>query len=142
MSSTTSNGSRRSASPQRILLDRCISSSFAPVLRKSGLECVSLAEVFGNAVAEKMKDEEWIQWAAENDYAVLTVNPRILKVPVEREAILQFGAQIFCIANAQTTREDRAYLIGRHILSIMRKVRSKKTCFWRLYMGSPIRYDI
>jgi hypothetical protein len=89
-----------------------------------------------------MEDADWIQWAGENGYAVLTSNPRILKVPAEREAVLQFEAQIFCIANPQTTREDKAYLIGRHILSILRKIRSRKTCFWRLYMNSPVRYDI
>lgn len=142
MSTPTSRGSRPSFNEPRILVDRCISPSFAAVLRKSGLDCSSLAEVFGNSRAEQMKDEEWIEWAAVNGYAVLTANPRMLKVPMEREAIVRHGTQVFCIAKPDTTKEDKAYLVGRHILSIIRKMRTEDACFWRLYMRLPIRYDI
>lgn len=142
MSSPTSRGSKPSSSAPRILVDRCISPRFAAVLRKSGLDCSSLAEVFGNGRAEQMQDVEWIGWAAANGYAVLTANPKMLKVPLEREAILTHGTQVFCIAKPDTTKEDKAYLIGRHILSILRKMKTDDACFWRLYMSAPIRYDI
>lgn len=143
MSKRTSGGSGSSSkAPTRILVDRCISSSFAAVLRRAGIECSSLAEVFGNARAEKMQDIEWIQWASANGYAVLTSNPKMLKVGAEIEALLEHGTLVFCIGNAQTTKEDKAYVVGRHILSIMRKMQAGEACFWRLYMRPPIRYDI
>lgn len=142
MSSPSSPGSRPSSDGPRILIDRCISPSFAAVLRKTGLECISLAEKFGNSRAEQMQDVEWIQWAGANGYAVLTANPRMLRVPMEREAIVAHGTKVFCIAKPETTKEDKAYLVGRHILSILRKMKSEDPCFWRLYMGIPVKYDI
>lgn len=142
MSNPTSRGSRHSSDAPRILVDRYISSSFAAVLRKTGLDCSSLAEVFGDSRAQQMQDEEWIEWAAANGYAVLTANPKMLKVPLEREAILKYGTQVFCIAKPETTKEDKAYLMGRHVLSILRKMKTDDPCFWRLYMRLPIKYDI
>jgi hypothetical protein len=76
-------------------------------------------------------------------YAVFTANPRILLVKHEREAVETHGTQIFCIAKPDGTREARAYIYGRHILSIIRRTRKPGACFWRRYHGQhPISYDI
>lgn len=141
MSAKTSGGLASLAERPQILLDRCVAMSLAEVLRKSGLHCTTLAEVYGVDKAQHVEDVTWIEWAAVNGYAVITANPRILSVPYENEAIKRYGTKVFCIANPNVTKEARSFIIGRHILSILRKMKTDEACFWRLYLGSPIKYD-
>lgn len=140
---TTSSGWRASSKRPKILLDRSLSSRLAPVLKLALIDCLTLEDVYGRAGAEQAPDVQWIEDAARHGYAVFTANPRILSVKLEREAIEAHGTKVFCIAKPDGTRETRAYIYGRHILSIMRRMKKPGPCFWRLYAGQrPTSYDI
>ena len=139
----TSSGWHTSGNRPRILLDRCISPRLAPVLRLAQIHCVTLADVYGDDEAQKTPDTQWIADSAKYGYAVFTTNPNILKVKHEVEALRQHGAKVFCIAKPDGTRETRAYIYGRHILNILRRMKRPGPCFWRLYHGQrPVSYDI
>lgn len=108
-------------------------------------DCVTLADVYGKDVAQQVPDIQWIEDAAKNNCAVFTVNHRILAVDHEREAIERHGTKVFCLGGNQGngSRESRAFLFGRYILSIRRRIHKPGACFWRLYSGDrAISYDI
>lgn len=141
--SATSTGWRTSNRGPKVLLDRSLSTRLAPVLRLALIHCLTLEDVYGRKGAEQAPDTQWIEDAATHGYAVFTANPRILQVKHEREAIETHGTKVFCIAKPNGTRETRAYIYGRHILSILRRMKKPGPCFWRLYHGQhPISYDI
>lgn len=133
-------GSRRSRK-LKILLDRCVSPSMAPALRKFGLSVTTLAEVYGDR-APHVEDVEWIEWAAKNDHIVLTANPRLVLVPHEVAAVRLHRTKIFSLSQPQHTREGRGLIFGRHLLRIIRRSRKPGPCFWRVSPNSAITYDI
>ena len=85
MSNPTSRGSKHSSNAPRILVDRCISSSFAAVLRKTGLDCSSLAEVFGDSRAQQMQDEELLGATVKIDAEA--IRKRLARASAKRAAL-------------------------------------------------------
>lgn len=123
-----------------VLLDRCIAPSLAKGLRRFELDVASLSEVYPDA--ENVADVTWIEDAAREGFIVFTANPNIIYVPHERAAIEEHGTKVFCISNAQHTREGRALIYGRHLLSILRRARKPGPCFWRIAPTGAVTRDI
>lgn len=128
------------ASRRPFLVDRCIPKSLAEGLGKFPVHVLHLHDAYPGR-AEAVKDPEWIEDAGLRGYAVLTANPKMLTIDAEMDAIRRYGTKVFCLANAQHTREGRALIIGRHYLSIVRRAGDTGPCFWRI---DPQRttYDI
>ena len=140
MSGASRTGWPRSPRRIGILADRCLSPGLARGLRVFGFNVLTLHDVYGND-GQHVEDTVWIADAAKNGYIVFTANPTMVAVRHEMQAVHNHGAKIFCIANAQQTRDGRAMIFGRHILRIVRRARRPGPCFWRLDPRT-VRYDI
>lgn len=133
MSATFSGWSKR---PDQIgvLIDRCIDHRLGLEMRRiPGLRAASLAEMYGDEAAQHMADVEFLAEAGHHGWQVWTQNPAMWRVDAERNAIINNGTQVFCIANPQLTTLGKGFVFGRHILSIRRRSQRPTPCFWRLY---------
>ncbi|WP_276509370.1 hypothetical protein [Cellulomonas hominis] len=141
-STNSSTGWQRSRKhAPAILLDRCLSPGMARGLRTFGFNVLTLRDVYPDD-GQHIPDTEWLRDSARHGYIVFTANPAIISVEHERAALLEHGAKVFCIANAQQTRDGRALIFGRHLLRILRRARRPGPCFWRLRPDDTITYDI
>lgn len=134
------NGSRKSRRVH-ILLDRSIATRMAPALAKFGFVVQTLEDVYGSR-AIHVADTEWIEWSAKNGYIVFTANPNMVYVPHEMDAVREYKAKVFCVAQVQHTREGRALIYGRHLLRIVRRARRPGPCFWRVSPNDQVTRDI
>lgn len=101
----------------------------------------TLDDLYGND-GQHVDDVTWIEDAGRAGHIALTGNPAIAFVAHEKAAIQAAGTKVFCIANAQHTRDGKALIIGRHMLRILRRARRPGPCFWRLYPSDLVVYDI
>lgn len=121
-------------------MDRCLSKSFVRGLKTFGFDVVSLHDIYGDD-GTTVDDVTWIRDSAAHHYLAFTSNPKIWFVQHERAAILDSGAKVFSIANAQQSRDGKALVFGRHILSIARRRDRPGPCFWRL-TPDGVTYDL
>lgn len=129
------NGSPKRRNPT-VLIDRSLMPQFAQSLRDAGFSAHSLADVFPDR-AQQVSDVEWIQYAGERGWIVLTANPTMCRNIAELEAIRLHGARVFSLGSAQEVTAVRGLVFGRWWLSMMRRARRPSGCFWRLYFGRP-----
>lgn len=141
MKSTGSAGGWPQSRKTSVLIDRCVSKGLARGLRTFGFHVVTLDDVYGDD-GQRVEDVQWITDAGRHGYIAITANPAIVFVAHERAAVLAAGTKVFCIGNPQQTRDGRALIVGRHLLRILRRARRDGPCFWRLYPGDQVIYDI
>jgi hypothetical protein len=123
--------SRRSSARQPVaaqpefLVDRSLDRlELVKTLRSAGLIVHTLADVYGEEVAQQTQDTEWIKLAAARHWIVLCKDQRIRRRPAERDALIDGKVRVFCLTNANLTfAEQAAYLMtNRHrILQAARK---------------------
>ena len=68
----------------------------------------TLADVYGEARAQRVQDVEWIALATDNGLVVLCKDDHIRRRPAEREALLQGNVKAFCLTNAELTFDEQA----------------------------------
>ena len=124
-----------------MLIDRCLSPGFKRGVEAFGLEARLLRDVYPDD-GQQVQDVQWIADAAHHGFIVLTSNPAIVSVDHEINLIRTVGTKVFCISNAQHTKEGRAMIFGRHWLRIVRRSQLAGACFWRLNPNDRILYDI
>jgi hypothetical protein len=133
--SATSIGSppQRRPRPPQILVDRSLAPKFAAGLTNVGFAAVHLDDLMPTAEGESIPDVTWIEYVGKHRWIALAVNPDMRKVPLEMDAIRNHGARVFSLGSAQVNLEMRAFIIGRHWASIVRRAQRPGPCFWRLY---------
>lgn len=78
-------------------VDRSLGRSIAEGLRGAGLEVLTVADVYGEARAQRLPDVEWLTDAGRRDWIVLTKDDRIRRRPAERDALLAARVCAFCL---------------------------------------------
>ncbi len=85
-----------------LFLDRSLGRKVVPtLLRAEGLRLVTLAEHYGIPADETVTDEDWLELAGTEGWAVLMKDTRIRYNRAEREAVKRHAVHCFCL-----TRQD------------------------------------
>lgn len=92
-----------------LFLDRSLGRIKVPgLLRAAGLRVITLAEHYGIPADEDVADEEWLELAGANGWAVFMKDARIRYKRAEREAVRAFGVRCFCLSSQQLTADQMA----------------------------------
>ncbi|MGH3301128.1 MAG: hypothetical protein ACRDOK_05450 [Streptosporangiaceae bacterium] len=109
MPSKRSSARQLAAAPPEFLIDRSLGRlQLAKALRETGLTVRTLADVYGEAAAQKTEDVEWIGLAAAQGWVVLCKDDRIRRRPAERQALTAGRLRAFCLMNANLGFADQA----------------------------------
>jgi aryl-alcohol dehydrogenase-like predicted oxidoreductase len=115
---------RRAENPLEFFVDRSLGKSIVEALRAEGLTVYSMAEVYGEEVAQRLADEVWLRDAGENDWVVLTKDDAIRRRPAERDALMEAAVRAFCLTTARLRGSEQVerFVLNRHrILQQARK---------------------
>lgn len=109
----------------RVFLDRSLGRHKVPsLLRKTGLDIVTLAEVYGVPGDEKVSDTEWLERVGREGWVALTKDVEIRRNQLERERVATYGVRVFCLSRQDLTAEEMANRFLRnlkHIVSACRE---------------------
>lgn len=130
-------GSRK---PRKLTLfvDRSLGRQIAEGLSRFGYEVKHMKDVFQDD-GQHEDDEDWIAYAAQRGWIILTQDAQIWQKERERRAIEENGAKVFCLHRQDLKRAEKGLMIGRHLLNILRRGRKPTPCFWRLSPNQPIK---
>ena len=118
---------------QIILVDRCLAPEVAyEVSKLEGLYGIPLSEHYGDETAQQLEDVEFLATAGQQGWAVLTQNPRMWQIPHERDCILSNHTRVFALDNPNASKTLKGIVLGRHLLSLRRRLNRDDPCFWRL----------
>ncbi len=124
-------GPRRS--DQILLVDRCLAPEVAYEISKlDGLYGLPLHEHYGDDRAQRLEDITFLTEAGQRGWGVLTQNPRMWRVPQERRGILDNATRVFSLDDPNASKTLKGLVLGRHLLSIRRRLQRHGACFWRL----------
>lgn len=142
MISTASGRPRPRRSDLIVLVDRCLAPEVALEISKlDGLYGVSLYEHYGDAAAQHLEDVTFLKEAGHHGWGILTQNPRMWQVPHERECINSSGTRVFTLDDPSASKTLKGLVLGRHLLSIRRRLARSDACFWRLRLQG-VRKDL
>lgn len=142
MSATTNGGWPRSPEKFAVFVDRSMGRRSARGLAVLGLSPVWIGDVYPKAGA-LVPDVVWIHDSAKHGHAVITKDKRIWVNREEVQAILESGAKVFVIGNGNISSVAMALILGRHFLTIRRRLQRPGGCLWILHALKPIekRHD-
>lgn len=102
-----------------LFLDRSLGRIQVPgLLRDAGLRLITLAEHYGIPADEDVIDEEWLELAGRNGWAVFLKDARIRSRTVERETVKQCEVRCFCITRQDLTAAQMADRYIHHLEAI------------------------
>lgn len=125
-----------------LLVDRCLPPEVAyEVSKLDGLYGIALRDHYGDTEAQRLSDVTFLAEAGEQGWGVLTQNPRMWQVPHERSCITNSHTRVFSLDDPNANKTLKGLVLGRHILSIRRRLKRQDACFWRLRLQS-VRKDL
>lgn len=99
----------------RFLLDRSLGQrSLVSLLRDAGWDASTLAEQFGDARAQSMRDEEWIGEGTLLGFVLLAKDHKIATRPLEAHAIYHHDARVIVFARGDMTARQMGDLCLEH----------------------------
>lgn len=137
MSGATVGNWPPSRSPNGIFVDRCLGKRLPYGLAVLGLDPLPMREVYdddGNA----LEDVLWIYEAAAHGYPIITSDKAIATNPDEIDAVRDSGAKVFVVGRNDIPAAQAGLIIGRHFLTIRRRMRRPGGCLWVLHAVKPI----
>lgn len=118
-----------------LLVDRCLAPEVAYEISKmDGLYGIPLFEHYGDEVSQGLADVTFLAEAGQQNWGVLTQNPRMWRVPQERSSITANSTRVFSLDNPNASKTLKGLVLGRHLLSIRRRLKRRDACFWRLQL--------
>lgn len=107
------------------LIDRSLGRKhLAAALAGLGYTVRTLSSVYGEAGAQELDDEQWLEDAGRQGWIVLMKDAAIRRRPSEREALSRAGVRAFCLTNAQLRGAEQT---ARFVDNIGRIVRQADT---------------
>ena len=105
----------------------------AEALRACGLTVHTMASVYGEEAAQRLRDEVWLRDVGERGWVVLMKDDAIRRRPSEREALIEAGVRAFCLTNAQLRGAEQAarFVENRH--RILRQARKPGPYIYGVY---------
>jgi PIN like domain len=140
--STASGRPRPRKSDLILLVDRCLAPEVALEISKmDGLYGIALHEHYGNEAAQHLADITFLAEAGRQGWGVLTQNPRMWQVPQERACIIENHTRVFSLDDPNGSKTLKGLVLGRHLLSVRRRMSRVGPCFWRLRLQA-VRKDL
>ncbi|HEX6024959.1 MAG TPA: hypothetical protein VFZ00_23410, partial [Solirubrobacter sp.] len=100
-------------------IDRSLGRRIVPnALREAGVTVHTMADVYGEMVGQRLRDETWLFDAGRRGWVVLMKDDAIRRRPAEREALVAAGVRAFCLTNAQLRGADQA----RRLVAILDRI--------------------
>lgn len=90
-------------------------------LRTAGLIVHTMASLYGEQVAQGLKDGTWLADAGRRGFVVLMKDDAIRRRPAEREALIAGGVRALCLTNAQLRGEEQARGFVENLDRILRQ---------------------
>lgn len=116
-----------------LLVDRCLAPEVAyEICKMDGLHGIPLRDHYGDETAQRLEDITFLTEAGQRGWGVLTQNPRMWQVPQERTCIVESRARVFSLDDPNASKTLKGLVLGRHLLSIRRRLQRPDPCFWRL----------
>jgi PIN like domain len=124
---------RRTEQPPEFFVDRSLGKSIVEALRATGLIVHSMADVYGEERAQRLRDEVWLRDAGRNDWIVLTKDDAIRRRPAERDALTEAAVRAFCLTTAQLRGAEQIerFVHNRH--RILRQARNAGPYIYGVY---------
>jgi hypothetical protein len=102
-----------------LFLDRSLGGIKVPgLLREAGLRLVTLSEHYGIPADEAVADEDWLELAGSNGWAVFMKDARIRFNTAEREVVERFSVRCFCLSNQSLNGASMAERFLAHLGAI------------------------
>lgn len=118
---------------QILLVDRCLAPEVAyEICKMDGLHGIPLRDHYGDEAAQGLEDITFLAEAGQRGWGVLTQNPRMWQVPQERTCIVTHRTRVFSLDDPNASKTLKGLVLGRHLLSIRRRLERPDPCFWRL----------
>lgn len=96
----------------RIFVDRSLGAIEVPaILRGHGLDLITMREHYGEQNAQGVADHEWIALVAQQNWIGLHKDAHIRRRALEQASVMETGARMFCVADANLTAADAAQWI-------------------------------
>jgi hypothetical protein len=140
---STGSGRPRPRKGDHILLvDRCLAPEVAYEISKlDGLHGVPLRDHYGDETAQQLEDITFLTEAGQRGWGVLTQNPRMWQVPQERDCIIDNRIRVYSLDDPNASKTLKGLVLGRHLLSVRRRLQRTDPCFWRLRLQA-VRKDL
>jgi hypothetical protein len=78
------------------------------MLRQAGFVLTTMRDHYGEAQAQRVADVDWIALTAQRGWIGFHKDAEIRRNEVERRAVLDTGARMFCVPRADITAADVA----------------------------------
>lgn len=105
----------------RFLLDRSVGGrALVSRLREAGWDARTLAEEYGDAVAQALRDEEWIAAGTRSGYILLAKDHRVAVRPLEAQAIYMNDARVIAFVHGDITAQEMGDLCLQHEAAVHR----------------------
>lgn len=128
-------------SPPEFFLDRGLGRyKVAHALADEGLIVHTLASVYGDDAEERIDDVTWISDAAALDWILLTKDRGIRYVDVERDALTEAGARIFCISRADLSADVMIEWLVTNMNRILQRARKPGPYIYMVYEDRIEKY--
>jgi hypothetical protein len=99
-----------------VFVDRSLGAVQVPtLLRQAGFVLTTMREHYGEAQAQQVTDVEWIALTAQRGWIGFHKDAEIRRNEVERRAVLDTGARMFCVPRADITAADVAARFIRNL---------------------------
>jgi hypothetical protein len=92
-----------------VFVDRSLGALQLPaLLREAGFTLTTMREHYGEVEAQRIADVEWIALTAERGWIGFHKDAEIRRNEVERKAVVETKARMFCVPRADVTAADLA----------------------------------
>lgn len=116
-------------------VDRSLGKSVVEALRDTGLTVHSMADVYGEAKAQRLDDEVWLRDAGKQDWVVLTKDDAIRRRPAERDALTEAKVRCFCLTTAQLRGAGQIERFVANRSRILKQARKPGPYIYGVYEG-------
>lgn len=124
--------------PPEFIVDRCLGRRTVAQLRELGWCVHHLGDVFPDD-GQDIADEEWIAFAAQQGWAILTQDDRIRYRAVERGALTDDALPMFCLSNGNLRLAEKVERFHQSQTAIYQAARSRETAIYTVYEDRIVR---
>ncbi len=122
--------------PPEFFIDRSLGRKhLAKALTEQGVVVHTMASVYGEDVAQRLADEQWLTDAGTNGWIVLMKDDAIRRRPAERDALAAAGVRAFCLTNANLRASEQSARFVGNLDRILRRTQTPGPYIYGVYDG-------
>lgn len=100
--------------PPEFFIDRNLGANVVPkALEETGLVVHRMADLYGDHLAEQ-DDATWIREVTGKGWVILSKDKRIRRNAIEKAAVVDVGARLFCLSTGELTGRQQAERFVHH----------------------------